>query len=354
MAGIRNNFIIRLFISKRFRVCRHLALTTIITILTINFLWYVPIANTPAYYKIYAWIIYFILFGVIIYTNLYLTVPRLLLKGKLLQYILTLILFVIVTILIVISVQYFLLLSMNLPENANVGNRLLINILAVFFILSFLFLGTTTLFLIKQKIMSDMERSELETSILESELKLLNNQVNPHFLFNMLNNINGLLRKDRYQASDTLYKLEDLLRYQINKTPKEEVTLESEINFIKGYLNLEKIRRDNFNCSVIENETCKQVVVPPLLFINFVENAVKYSVNLEGVSYVNISFGYVDNKLNFICENSMSEYPIKSNYTSGLGLKNIRRRLDLLYPDLHHLDIKENNSKYTVKLTIEI
>lgn len=353
MTNTNQNNIAHQFLSeKSFRFWRHLVLIISIGVVTLSFIWYTPLDNIPEYYRFYAWVIYFLVFGIVIYTNIYVLVPRLLLENKLTRYIISLFAFVIILILSILMLQIFLFKK--IPQDEFNLLTFLINISSACFILVFLLLGTSSIVLIKYWILADIKRSELAASALQSELKLLKNQINPHFLFNMLNNVNGLLRKDKLQASDTLYKLEELLRYQIQKTPKEKVTLKSEINFIKDYLNLEKIRRDDFSYSVKEDDNCRWLEVPPLLFINFVENAVKYSANLEGVSCVNISFRYVDNKLDFTCENSMSEYPVKSNNTSGLGLNNIRRRLDLLYPNLHHLDIKESNSKYTVKLTIEI
>lgn len=352
MIKASRNIVSDLFIEKKYKIFRHVLLLGLITIVTLNFLWYLSVNNVPAYYKIYAWILYFILFIGLIYVNIYIAVPRLLFHNKLCQYTLFLIVSITIALLSVGFIQIFLL-----GVEASISRHLwesIINIASAIIIIGFLLMGTSTLLLVKHKIISDIEKVELESSILETELNLLKNQINPHFLFNMINNVNGLLQKDKILASETLFKLENLLEYQIYKNTKEAVTLGTEVNFIKDYLNLEKIRRDNFEYSVKEEDSCRQIEVSPLLFINFVENAVKYSIILEGISYVNVSFCYIDSKLIFKCENSMSEYPVQSNNTSGLGLKNIRRRLDLLYPNLHNLIIEENNSKYIVKLIIEI
>lgn len=345
-----DNIISRFFIGKDFRIYRHMVLLLLIVVITINFIWYLPVKNVPEYYKIYAWNIYFIAFVGIIYHNLYFAAPDMLLKNKISKYVLTLVIYVVVILLCVMFAQYCLL-KMNWTRVYS-PEAIFINLFSTTLVLIFLFTGTTSILLVKHRIKSDREKSELESSILESELKLLKNQVNPHFLFNMLNNANMLLKKDKKQASDVLFKLEDLLRYQIHDNVKEDVNLDSEINFLNDYLNLEKIRRDNFNYSISEQGDCRHQRVSPLLFIVFVENAVKHNADNENESYVNILFKYSENKLEFVCENSKPRFEIKSDGAGGLGLKNIDRRLDLLYPDRHKLEIISEELKYIVKLTL--
>lgn len=347
---ISNNIISGFFVGKKFRVCRHIFLLLLIAIITISFIWYVPVTNVPEYYKIYGWAVYFVVFESIIYHNLYKAVPDMLLKDKVATYTIILIFYVVAAVLCVLFVQYCLLRIDWINDND--VKRIFINMASIIFILCFLFTGTTSILLVKQRIVSDMEKAELESSILESELKLLKNQVNPHFLFNMLNNANMLLKKDTRQASEVLFKLEYLLRYQINNNIKEDVSLGSEITFLDDYLNIEKIRRDNFCYSISEIGNCREQRVSPLLFIIFVENAVKHNADNEYLSYVHISFRHFDGKLVFICENSKPAYLIKPESIGGLGMKNIRRRLDLIYPKRHKLDIMDEELKYTVKLTL--
>lgn len=119
---------------------------------------------------------------------------------------------------------------------------------------------------------------ELESTTLQSELTFLKNQINPHFLFNMLNNANVLIKRNPEEASKVLFKLEDLLRYQINDSSRERVSLASDIRFLNDYLNLEKIRRDNFQFTLRQEGEVDSIWIQPLLFIPFVENAVKHSL----------------------------------------------------------------------------
>lgn len=348
----QNNIIHRFLSEKSFRFWRHILLTISIGVITLSFVWYIPLVEVPEYYRLYAWGIYFLIFTVIIYTNIYVSVPRLLLKGKLVKYMVFLCTFVMAIILNIVILQVFLLKK--IPQNELNLLSFLFNISSACFILAFLLLGTSSIILIKYWILADMKRSQLETFILESELKLLKNQVNPHFLFNMLNNANMLLKKDKEQASKVLFELEDLLRYQMNDSIAEDVLLVSDIRFLNDYLNLEKIRRDHFIYSIRTTGKIEKIKVPPLLFIIFIENAVKHNPDNENISYVNIEFHIEGNRLRFVCENSKPSYPNQPNGASGLGLKNIKRRLNLLYPDCHSLNITDDKIKYTVNLNLTL
>ena len=190
---------------------------------------------------------------------------------------------------------------------------------------------------------------------LKAELKNLKSQLNPHFLFNMLNNVYVLIRKGRDEAAEVLFKLEDLLRYQFNDSTQDRIQLSSDIRFMNDFLNLEKIRRDNFNYTISKEGDINSVWLPPLLFIPFVENAVKHNTDGENASFVYISFNVQDNRLFFRCENSKpAEEEEKNNRIGGLGLKNIRRRLELLYPGRHSLEIIEDKQSYIVNLYLDL
>lgn len=346
----QNNSIHRFLTEKSLRFWRHLTLITAIGIVTLSFVWYVPLTEVPEYYRFYAWGIYMLFFGVTIYTNIYVSVPRFLLRDKLVKYIFSLFIFVAVIMVNILISQVFLLKKV--PQDELNLLSFLFNISSACFILMFLLLGTSSVVLIKYWILADMRRSELEASVLQYELKLLKNQVNPHFLFNMLNNANMLLKKDKKQASEVLFKLEDLLRYQINDSAKEKVLLSSDIRFLNDYLNLEKIRRDHFIYTIRTTGDVDEVRVPPLLFIIFVENAVKHNPDSENVAYVDIEFKIDGNNLGFLCVNSKPEHSNSSIDSGGLGLKNIRRRLNLLYSNRHSLNIVNEDTKYTIDLNL--
>ncbi len=351
---INDSLVTRFFIEAKFRILRHLVLVVMICFLTLGMVWYLPPLVVPSYYKIISWLIYTVLIGGIMYINMYIIVPRLYLKNKLGRYTLWLAGATVVGFITMVCVQFFFL-QIRIGDGGRGVEALWINVFSALLVFFFLFMGTTTLILVKHRIQSDLEKSELESSLLESELRFLKNQVNPHFLFNMLNNANMLLKKDPKQASEVLFKLEDLLRYQTHETVQQEkVSLGSEIDFLSDYLKLEKLRRDRFEYAISACEKCRNLQVYPLLFIVFVENAVKHNVDPEHPSYVRLSFHVKENRLEFICENSKPIRDVHPAGVGGIGLRNSTRRLNLLYPGTHRLDIREQPFIYTVTLTFSL
>jgi len=168
----------------------------------------------------------------------------------------------------------------------------------------------------------------------------------------MLNNANVLTQENPVEAERLLRRLKDLLQYQFDDSNKEEVKLTDDITFLTDYLQLEKVRRDNFQYIIqTEIEDPEHTFVPPLLFIPFVENAVKHGNDARNPSYVSVSFRVKNRKLEFSCLNSRPAHRV-SQSVGGLGLSNIRRRLDLLYPDKYELTTTDTDKQYSVKLHI--
>ena len=200
----------------------------------------------------------------------------------------------------------------------------------------------------------EMRIQQLENATMQSELEQLKKQINPHFLFNMLNNAMVLVKTDSQEASQVLLKLKDLLSYQLADSAVNEALLTNEIQFLNDFLNLEKIRRDRFDFTVtIEGDT-DRALIPPLLFIPFVENAVKHNpASNDYQSYVHLEFRLSEGNLHFTCINSKPATPQESDtHSSGLGLTNVRRRLSLLYPEKHQLNIESTPNNFQVDLQI--
>ena len=208
--------------------------------------------------------------------------------------------------------------------------------------------------LLRHWILYNQRVDEIQSATLHSELKFLKNQINPHFLFNMLNNANVLIRKNPAEASKVLFKLEDLLRYQMNDNFREHVPLRSDIHFLNDYLNLEKVRRDHFDYNITEEGNIDGIQLPALLFIPFVENAVKHNFDSEHPSYVHLFFKVDDNQLEFLCENSKPAIATGKSRVGGIGLTNIRRRLELLYIGRYLLEVSETANKYVVNLKLNL
>jgi Histidine kinase len=198
------------------------------------------------------------------------------------------------------------------------------------------FLASTTGYKIFKTWLEDQKRfAELAQERLQAELRQLKNQVNPHFLFNTLNNLDVLIQTNPTKASQIALGLSDVLRYQIYDSQHDFVRLEKDIEIIRQYLELEQIRRDNLLVKITIIGDMTGIQIPPLLFVNFVENAIKHS-HVRGGSFIEIQFQIEKNWLEFIIKNTISTNPIRSE-TGGFGLKNIQKRLDLLYGEAHLL-----------------
>jgi len=351
--NINHGIVPAFLVNPHFRIYRHILLLLVVLTIILSFIWYVPEVDNLHYRKILGGLVYLIVFSGEIYSNIYFAVPRLLFKGKYIGYVLYLIALIIIFLFTIIFVQVFILDIQSSEEVRALGVDIL-NVFSASITVGLIFIGTTSFLLFKDWISYNQRVSQLESETLQSELKLLKSQINPHFLFNMLNNANVLIKKNRDEASKVLFKLEDLLRYQLDDSVKDEVSLASEIHFLTDFLNLEKIRRDRFEYVISKEGDINKINIPPLLFITFVENAVKHNPDSENLSYVNLTFTVRNNQLEFICENSKPSILLQKRSEGGLGLKNIKRRLELLFPDRYRLDIMDEKNKFTVKLYLSL
>lgn len=200
------------------------------------------------------------------------------------------------------------------------------------------------------------EHTKLQKVHLEVQLQMLREQMNPHFMFNVLNHIHILMQKDVDLASSLLIKYSDILRYQLYSGKQEYISLEQEIQFLKDFIDVEKIRWGNeleVNCSWKIEDRSRNF--QPLLFITFIENAFKHVVrSTTEKGYIHIKLEQKGDTICLDIENSKSTLQIKKNTDSGLGLENIKKRLDILYPDKYKLLIEETETVYFSKLIITI
>lgn len=339
-------------LSPEYRVYRHLLLQLAIMCITSSVFADLSGELLATRERFYCFIGFYLVLNLDVYCNLYLLAPRYLMKDRIFSYILSVVGLILFSVVFISVLQnYFYHFNEMYPEQKP---YVVLNILSSMISIGLLTLGSSTLLLIKYWIGYNQRVDELASSTLQSELKFLKKQINPHFLFNMLNNANVLIRKNPKEASRVLFRLKDLLRYQINDSAKEKVLLDSEIQFLNDYLNLEKIRRDKFEYFIFKEGKTDRVWLPPLLFIPFVENAVKHNLDAENKSFVYLSFEVEDNNLLFRCQNSKPAIRPERDGVGGLGLKNIRRRLELLFPDNYSLEIQEDEKTYTVNLHLTL
>lgn len=187
----------------------------------------------------------------------------------------------------------------------------------------------------------------------EAELHWLKNQLNPHFLFNSLNNISSLTQIDPDQAQDAIAQLSDLLRYALYESNKAQVPLTGEVEFMRNYISLMKIRCSSMTTveedMQVENVTMQ---VAPLLFISFVENAFKHGTSNKQPSKIDVRLNTEGNTLVFECKNTNFPKSDTDRSGSGVGLENTRRRLDLLYPGRYEWQQTTENEIYSICIKI--
>ena len=201
-----------------------------------------------------------------------------------------------------------------------------------------------------------MRRSERRQKEVEAELAWLKNQINPHFLFNTLNNISSLAQIDADETQEAIMQLSDLLRYAMYETNKPKVRLDGEVEFMRNYIELMKLRCNEMTKVdaqfTIHNA---QSEVAPLLFISLVENAFKHGMNSNEPASINIRLEQQDDTLVFVCDNTNNPKPTKDRSGSGIGLENTRRRLDLLYPGCYTWEQAiTTENVYHVKISIRL
>ena len=282
------------------------------------------------------------------YINIYMLTPRYLLNGRILK-------FTLLALLLIAPIAILRIMVVVLSDSSQFPLSIsIINFIGNTLTLVFLMAAPTSLALFRQIALQNLRNSELQAATAQTELQMLKQQINPHFLFNMINNVNVLVRREPGQASALLFRLEDLIRYQLADSNRERVNLLTDIQFLRDFLDLERVRRTGFTYNIETECITPDVEVPPLLFIPFVENAVKHNSDGENDSWVRITFSMSDGLLTFVCQNSKPLVAPVPTKASGIGLKNISRRLELLYGHRHTLSISDENSIFTVRLTIEL
>ena len=199
-----------------------------------------------------------------------------------------------------------------------------------------------------------MRRSERKQKEVEAELAWLKNQINPHFLFNTLNNISSLTQIDPDAAQDAIAQLSDLLRYAMYETNKKTVPISGEVEFMRNYISLMKLRCNEKTEVKTTFNVEQDVEIAPLLFISLIENAFKHGVSSSRKSLIDISLSQDDKMIVFACENTNYPKTTDDRSGSGIGLENTRRRLDLVYHDKYEWEQNVEDDMYKIKITIKL
>jgi hypothetical protein len=198
-------------------------------------------------------------------------------------------------------------------------------------------------------------QKEMEKEKLNSELAFLKNQISPHFFFNTLNNIYSLAGINPADSQNAILKLSKLMRYLLYESDKGTATLADEIDFMNNYIDLMKLRMtDKVMLEISFPEKNTNISIPPLLFIPFIENAFKHGISYREKSFIKINMSVADKEITFSCNNSISNGKEETGNHSGIGLENVSKRLNLLFPGRHDLKIRRSEKTYEVFLDIKL
>jgi len=209
----------------------------------------------------------------------------------------------------------------------------------------------------EKRIKAEMELKELEAKQAQAELNVLKSQVNPHFLFNSLNSIYSLILTKSEIAGDAVLKVSDLMRYLLESSNKRKVLVKHELEFLQNYIDLEKIRLSNkaeINYEFTGDYSGK--IISPMLLIPFIENCFKHGISsISKQNEIDISINVENNTLILQTKNNKAPVPNKSlAKKESTGIENVKKRLELLYPQRHQLVIKNGKLVFQIKLTLDI
>ena len=314
-----------------------------------------------SYYKV-KFFVYVIVQALGVYFNLYYLIPHFLQRGEYVKYGISFFLTIGGTSLLIVSGYYL---------NAFVTGIPLADLFAVrenaFWVLfkSNAFPSTVasmtlamSIKLGKNWLSSEQRRSEIEKEKLQTELKYLRSQLNPHFLFNTINSIFVLIHKNQDLASDSLAKFSELLRYQLYQSNESFIPLSQEVDYVKNFIELEKLRYDTRELQMtfdIDESNIGALQIAPFLLIPFIENSFKHVSHFrDKPNWIEMELGIDDGLLKFQIRNSKQMMKVRKDEGSGVGLVNVKRRLSLLYPNAHVLSISQAHEEFSISLSLEL
>lgn len=296
-----------------------------------------------------------VFYMVVVYINLLYLFPKYLKRGNYWTYLLLLLVVALVLTPLKLVLKYFLF-----SKVGSIREDILNNLYAYFFSTFLVAALSTVGKIMVDWIVSNRQKQKVENESMQSELRFLKSQINPHFLFNTLNSLYALTLKKDDKAPDIVIKLSEMMRYMLYECNEARVPLRKEINYLQNYLDLERLRqRKGIDIQLKVNGPVGNQMIAPLMLIPFLENSFKHGVNANiKDGFVIATLNITPNEVHFVLENSKgSSMPgqLHGNRPSGgIGLVNVRRRLELLYPGKYELNIRESPSTYAVHLDLEL
>lgn len=290
--------------------------------------------------------------GMVYLTN-YFLIPQLLYKKR---YVLFVILLVLMILLSSVLKVYLIGLILNQPVlfdfSESLKTKIYENVISDFFLVA----AGAAFKLIFDYLRMQQNLAHVAKEKAEAELNFLKSQINPHFLFNSLNSVYFLINKDNAEARNALHKFSEMLRYQLYEANGDKIPVEKEIGYLKDYMDLQQLRKDDrysvqFNCA----DDVKGFMIEPFLLLPFVENAFKHLSHFsDKANFVRVDMTLSNGFFVFNVENSREPEKFNAQKQGGIGLANVKRRLELLYPGQHKLEIKDTGTTYSIKLNLQL
>lgn len=348
--SVRHDFLYGIFRLLQRRLVRHGLLWVLIfmlLLLTENF--ELGIANSIA-----KQLINLANYILIVYFNLYYLIPNYLSQKTFFVYSILLIVGV-----GIISVLRALALYVLYSGHPTHQEYVLFNFDAILVINAFVAGGSTLLKIFSDWMRHQRDKKELETQTMQSEIRFLKSQINPHFLFNTLNSLYALTLKKSDKAPEIVIKLSEMMRYMLYECNERRVLLRKEVNYLTNYIELEKLRQgQNVNIKFEVEGEVKEQQIAPLLLIPFLENSFKHGLNAQlHEGYVHIRLEIRDQEVTLKIVNSKpNSQPLRipGPRSGGIGLVNVKRRLDLMYPKMYKLNIEDRPDAYQVNLKLDL
>jgi len=292
--------------------------------------------------------------ALLIYISNYILVPKLLYREKYLWFALIFISMIAVSSIFKMQILGKLTHAPQLINwTSNFKTRLYDNIIPHFFLV----VAGVAVKLIFDYFRMQKRLMEIAREKAETELNFLKSQINPHFLFNSLNSVYFLIDKNNTEARQALHKFSDMLRYQLYEVKGEQISIEKEIGYLKDYIGLQKLRIENCVVEFTVDEGMKGFSIEPLLFIPLVENSFKHLSHFAKgkKNEIKIELSRRNGEMSFqVCNTTEGRHVHELSNDGGIGLKNVKRRLELLYPQKHELSISEKDGWFDVQLQIKM
>lgn len=349
-----HNLLYNFLIESKFRWLRHIVLIVSIGIILANQLYITYEGQTENINIHWILLLYVMVFLTVIYLNIYLFIPRLLLRGKYIEYALTLLGTVLIMSLGNIWTEYHINRYYDIPFGEysfySPERYKFVDFLSTFFIFMLYLFSVTVIVFYKHWIMDIQKVERLKTEQLHSELDSLKSRINTDFLLDKLHKAAEYSKTNPLNASRILLQLSCVLRYQLYDCSRENVLLSSEIKFFNDYLNLEKICNPNLDFNIQHSQTIKNCFIPPLLLISIVEESLKILSGQEGDILINIEFSVADNTLFFAYTDNRKGHELSEYAYNQIA---ISKRLELLQNQNYSLKVLPDKVDSRYKLIFQ-